>query len=357
MNIVKATKRYEQWLGNKIRLIDEDLARKHNAMAQDSFSFLRATFYRWMQLWPKLCHDCVAGPHVLAVGDLHVENFGTWRDIEGRLVWGINDFDEVWRLPYTVDLVRLAASAHMAIKSSHLDIEAKDACDAILAGYLDGLTTGGRAFVLEEHHPWLRSMMTGVLRDPQHFWAKMEALDPVTRVPASARKAIEALLPAKGLRYQVAHRIAGLGSLGRERYVAIAEFHGGKVAREAKALAPSAAAWAQGLKTASLYYEDALTRAVRSIDPFVHMRTRWIVRRLGPYCSRVELSSIPKQRDETRLLQSMGFETANVHLGTRKAAKSIVRDLRARPKLWLHRAASAMVEATVHDWETWRAKK
>jgi len=31
---------------------------------------------------------------VLAVGDLHVENFGTWRDAEGRLIWGVNDFDE-----------------------------------------------------------------------------------------------------------------------------------------------------------------------------------------------------------------------------------------------------------------------
>jgi len=36
---------------------------------------------------------------VLAVGDLHVENFGTWRDAEGRLIWGVNDFDEAWRLP------------------------------------------------------------------------------------------------------------------------------------------------------------------------------------------------------------------------------------------------------------------
>jgi uncharacterized protein (DUF2252 family) len=25
-----------------------------------------------------------------------VENFGAWRDVEGRLIWGINDFDEAW---------------------------------------------------------------------------------------------------------------------------------------------------------------------------------------------------------------------------------------------------------------------
>ena len=53
---------------------------------------------------------------MLGVGDLHVENFGTWRDAEGRLIWGINDFDEACPMPYTIDLVRLAASADLAIK-------------------------------------------------------------------------------------------------------------------------------------------------------------------------------------------------------------------------------------------------
>src|ERR1039458_5738131 len=33
-------------------------------------------------------------PKVLAVGDLHVGSFGTWRDTEGRLSWGVDDFDE-----------------------------------------------------------------------------------------------------------------------------------------------------------------------------------------------------------------------------------------------------------------------
>lgn len=356
MNIVKATHRFEEWLDRHTKVVKADLRLKHERMAEAVFPFLRATFYRWMQLWPEVCPDLARAPQLLAVGDLHVENFGTWRDNEGRLVWGINDFDEVWRFPYTIDLVRLSASAHLAIKGARLRIDVKDACDAILAGYQEGLTTGGRAFVLEEHHPWLRSMVTGVLRDPERYWAKLEDLPTVARVSANARKAIEKLLPAKGLGYRVAHRVAGLGSLGRERYVAIAEFHGGKIAREVKALAPSAAVFAQGAKSDAIYYEEILERAVRCIDPFVHRKARWLVRRLAPDCSRVELASMPKQRDETRLLRAMGFETANVHLGTRKAAAAILQDLRARPSHWLHRASVDMVDATVRDWETWRAR-
>jgi len=51
------------------------------------FPFFRATFYRWVQVWPEVCPDLDRVPHLLSIGDLHVENFGTWRDIDGRLVW------------------------------------------------------------------------------------------------------------------------------------------------------------------------------------------------------------------------------------------------------------------------------
>ena len=54
MNIEKATQNYEAWLGKRIILLPADLKRKHAAMAQNVFPFLRATFYRWMQIWPEV---------------------------------------------------------------------------------------------------------------------------------------------------------------------------------------------------------------------------------------------------------------------------------------------------------------
>src|ERR1700722_19968066 len=211
MNIAQATRSFQTWLPKHIRLLPTDLQRKHQAMAQDVFPFLRATFYRWMQLWPELCADQARAPKVLSVGDLHVENFGTWRDVEGRLVWGINDFDEAYDLPYTIDLVRLAASAHIAIREARLMIGPEDACDAILSGYRKGIESGGRPLVLAEDHPWLRSMVTGILRDPTRYWKKLDALPTLKGpVPKSALKAIERLLPERALENPVAHRIAGL---------------------------------------------------------------------------------------------------------------------------------------------------
>jgi hypothetical protein len=357
MDIVKATRSYETWLARHLTVLPGDLRRKHLAMSENVFPFLRATFYRWMQLWPKICVAEAKAPHVLAVGDLHVENFGTWRDVEGRLVWGINDFDEAYELPYTIDLVRLAASAHIAIQQARLTIAAKDACVAILSGYRHALETGGSPYVMAEDHPWLRHMVTGILRDPVAYWKKLDAL-PAWKgsVPKGARRAIERLLPESGLDYRIAHRIAGLGSLGRERYVAVADYRGAHVAREAKALAPSACVWALGGKTSTkIEYQVILDRSVRAIDPFVRLGGRWIVRRLAPDCSRVELSSMPEERDESRLLHAMGFETANVHLGTRRAAKMILHDLGKRSGDWLHEAATAMVKATTKDWRDWRS--
>lgn len=162
-------------------------------------------------------------------------------------------------------------------------------------------------------------------------------------------------MPAKSLNWHVVHRVAGLGSLGRERYVAIAEWNGGSIAREAKALAPSACVWAeQGKGTAPIRYQEILDRSVRAKDPFVHFVKRWIVRRLAPDCSRIELAALPKERDERRLLYVMGYETANIHLGTAKA-RALAKDLQSRTRGWLYRAARKMEKAVLADFEEYSA--
>jgi len=355
MKISKATRKYENWLGKYVPLLRSDLALKHKLMAQDSYSFLRGTFYRWAQRWPEICPELAKTPSVLAVGDLHVENFGTWRDREGRLAWGVNDFDEAYPMSYSNDLVRLAVSANLALASGHLKISSEEACKAIVEGYVAGLKIGGRPFVLEEHHRWLRDEANGELRDPVRFWAKMDTLPIVREIPKSAKKALESLLPDKDLSYKVAHRIAGVGSLGRERFVALADWQGGRIAREAKAIAPSSYIWAcDNAGSARILYEVMLESAIRPADPLVRLRGRWLVRRLAPDCSRIELADLSKIVDEKHLLEAMGFETANIHSGSKIALKKILRDLATRKAGWLHAATRKMTACVVEDYEDWR---
>jgi hypothetical protein len=356
-DIVQATRDYESWLAARLTLIPADLELKHQHMAEAVFPFLRATFYRWIQTWPAVCPDPAAAPTVLAVGDLHIENFGTWRDAEGRLIWGLNDFDEVYPMPYTIDLVRLATSVCLAIEEEHLTLLPEDACKAILKGYQEALAEGGRPFVLAERYPVLRAWATARLREPGLFWDKINSQPSLEGevVPAEVHDVLRRYLPEAGLSYRVVHRIAGLGSLGRQRFVALAQWRGGSIAREAKALVPSAWIWQQAQPCEEIYYEKALTTAVRMVDPWVHLAGRWIVRRLSPDCRRIELESLPENRNELKLLTAMGRETANIHLGSGAAAKAAIgADLEKRDRKWLRKAAQAMVDSVRDDWRKWR---
>jgi hypothetical protein len=174
-------------------------------------------------------------------------------------------------------------------------------------------------------------------------------------IPLSAIDALEHLMPARDLKYRLAHRVAGLGSLGRSRYVALADWNGGKIAREAKALVASACYWAEGQKGSSeILYQTVISRAIRCPDPFVQLRGRWIVRRLSPHCSRIELTQMKAQGKEIRLLHSMGWETANIHLETRNATKPILRHMNKQRGKWLHEASAAMLKVVRDDWKMWK---
>lgn len=228
MNIHKATKSYESWMRSCMPVVNSDLSSKHSQMRKSLFLFLRGTFYRWAQLWPEVCSELCGAPKVLAVGDLHVGSFGTWRDAEGRICWGVDDFDESYPLPYTSDLVRLAASVKIGIDSEHLALSLKDGCDAILEGYQETLKKDGCPFVLAENEQYMEKLGIEAIKAPEDSWRKLTHLPAVHRgIPRDAKRALESTLPKPLPHYQVVRRHAGLGSLGQHRFVAIANWEGG----------------------------------------------------------------------------------------------------------------------------------
>ncbi|MEU9852981.1 DUF2252 domain-containing protein [Streptomyces sp. NPDC047974] len=87
---------------------------KFRKMAGSAFAFYRGTaclFYKDLE------GEADGGPfldertgRVWIHGDLHAENFGTYMDANGRLIFNVNDFDEAYVGPFTWDLKRLAAS-------------------------------------------------------------------------------------------------------------------------------------------------------------------------------------------------------------------------------------------------------
>ena len=356
-DIVESTAEFEKWAGRHVNLIRSDVKLKHRDMAKAPFPFFRATFYRWAQLWPLVCSDLAHAPKVLAVGDLHVENFGTWRDMEGRLIWGVNDFDEAWPAAYAVDLVRLVTSAYLAIRAEHLEIPRSRPCEAIEQGYRDSLAKGGSPFVLAEKHKWLRLLAVSELRDPVVFWEKILACPRYKgKLPKDVWALVRGSMPQRTQNYELRSRIAGLGSLGHPRVLALATWDGAHIVREAKQLTPSAWIWSQNLHASTILSRKLVDSSVRIRDPHVHFAEHWIVRRLAPDCCHIEIQSLPEERDEERLAYDMGWETANIHFGSSRAISAIKRDLARRKGRWLHKAAKAMQRATLEDWKLWRRK-
>jgi hypothetical protein len=356
MDIREATRSFEAWLATHVELLRADLERKHEAMTGGAFPFLRATFYRYLQRWPELAGAAVTGaPRVLAVGDLHLANFGTWRDVEGRLIWGINDFDEAHAGPYTLDLARLATSALVTAGVGALRLGETEICAAILDGYRESLEAGGLPYVLAEEHGWLREAATASRKAPEEFWKKLEGCPSWSGpVPAEAERLLAAAMPEPGLQGKSLRRTAGLGSLGLQRVVRLATWRGARLAREAKALRPPAAVWVSGRATGALHGAAIARRARRAPDPWLRFGRRWVVRRLAPDSDRIEPADLPRQKDEARLLRAMGRETANVHLGKAGAAAALRRHLGSLPAQWLRDVARRGVEAVDEDARDWR---
>src|SRR5262249_25619419 len=168
----KAAKRYEKWLSSYCQLDRRALVIKEEKMGKSAFAFLRGTFFRWPYYLKAIEPRVLKVPSVLCVADIHLENYGTWRDAEGRLVQGINDFAEGAELPFTSDIVRLAASALLE-GSNPAALSGKAAVAAIEAGYRRGLSGRPQPFVLEDLYPSLRDLAIVKGKAAEEEWEKI----------------------------------------------------------------------------------------------------------------------------------------------------------------------------------------
>jgi hypothetical protein len=162
--------------------------------------------------------------------------------------------------------------------------------------------------------------------------------------------------------YRVVRKGKGLGSLGRQRFVALTDWKGGFVGREAKALVPSAVEWLNNPHSTEIGAEGALKVAIRSLDPWYQIRHAWVVRLLAPDTVKIDLKRLGKQVHEDffarKLLGAMGWETANIHLGSKEGSKLLKRldKLQSMKKSWLQNAAERMADVMKNDFEAWKKR-
>ncbi|MGD7102697.1 DUF2252 family protein, partial [Ralstonia pseudosolanacearum] len=136
----------------------ERLTRKLAAMADDPFSFFRGTnhLYAASVADSPLLHEA---PRTLVCGDLHLENYGSFKGDNGLVYFDMNDFDEALCAPFTVDLVRVLSSLQVAARSWKLaDEDAHNLCRRFVDTYAAALVDGKPRWVE-------RATAVGIVRD------------------------------------------------------------------------------------------------------------------------------------------------------------------------------------------------
>jgi uncharacterized protein (DUF2252 family) len=107
------------WVLEKIRYFNRGLEsrqreRKYSRMAQSSFAFFRGSNHLfWSDFGPSDLLNRFGGKKGTRTwinGDAHCDNFGSFADATGRLVYDLNDFDESVVADFQFDLWRLGIS-------------------------------------------------------------------------------------------------------------------------------------------------------------------------------------------------------------------------------------------------------
>ena len=111
----------------------ERLALKYQAIATGPFRFLRGTCHLFYDDWPARS-ALSAAPRAWVSGDLHLENFGSYKGDDRIIYFDINDFDEAALAPCTFELARFVTSVLLAAQD--LGVGRHAAAD-LSRGFLD----------------------------------------------------------------------------------------------------------------------------------------------------------------------------------------------------------------------------
>jgi uncharacterized protein (DUF2252 family) len=219
----------------------ERLLMKYQAMQRDIFSFLRGTAHLFYQDWPQQT-PLNQTPLSWICGDLHLENFGSYKGDNRLSYFDLNDFDEAVLAPCSWDLARFLCSLIVAAQTLGAgQAQALQLCENFLSRYCRELTDGKAKWIE-------RSIANGMIRDllknlkhrsrsaflhersshlhsnPQLKIDGLKALEASVEEKHKVTAMIE-VFAAKQTEPEffqvldVARRIAGTGSLGLERYV------------------------------------------------------------------------------------------------------------------------------------------
>jgi len=339
----------------------ERLALKYREMCKSPFSFFRGTAHLFWEDLGARTSALPDSPLVWACGDLHLENFGSYRGNNGLSYFDLNDFDEGALAPSSWEVSRFVASVYVAAPSLNLThAEANELVKLFLdaygtalgegkAGWIERATASGMVRTLLER---VKRRKRAILLESRTGWKKGKRrlrIDGRHTLPATdgQRREVTRWLgefaksqPDPGFFkiLDVARRVAGVGSLGLDRYVVLVRGDGGRygnVILDAKQAAPSSLAGFEKLRQPAWKSEPdrivAIQHRMQAIAPALLdavkiRRGGYVLRELQPSKDRLTLKDARGHPRHLRsVMETMGHVTgwAQLRSGGRQGSATV----------------------------------
>jgi len=370
------------------------LSMKYGALRKSPFTFLRGTNHLF---YARLAESgfSAAAPAVWCCGDLHLENFGSYKGDNRLVYFDINDFDEAALAPASWELVRLAASLRVGLMELGLSGDRVAALVEALIGEYAATLAGGKAGWIERQSA--RGMVDQLLEQlsdrkrPAFLNSRTVLVDKQRRLLVDTGRALPVSIAERALVaatvdgfaasqgrpdffrvLDVARRIAGTGSLGVPRYVVLVEGKGspdGNYLIDLKRAASSTlAALFASLQPQWASEADRITRVQHHMQavtaawlhPVTHLGEPYVLRALQPSEDRLPFDEFGKQHDLfDGAIAMLGRCAAWAQLrssGWRGAATVDALIAFAGKKKWQRQvaeAATAMAAQVMADWASY----
>lgn len=228
---------------NRSRL-PEITAVKYDFMRENLFRFFRGTahlFYEDMAANGNLPD----GPVAWISGDLHLENFGSFRADNDQVYFDLNDFDEAVLAPVTWEIVRLVCSIFVGFESLGIDPERAEkmaklalrtysvtlaagraeyveqaTAHGIICDFLDRVSKRKQKRILQKRTTFEKKNMAMLLENPKHLKLKKATRKALCEHVQSWLK-VDDNSPYNYTVLDGVFRLAGTGSVSLERYAIV----------------------------------------------------------------------------------------------------------------------------------------
>lgn len=319
----------------------ERLKIKYEKMRGDPFAFFRGTchlFYERLAA-AKLS---TSAPRVWICGDLHLENFGSYKGNSRLAYFDLNDFDQAVLAPASWDLVRMLTSVLVGAKTlSITSSEARALCAVFLDDYASSLALGKAFWIKSETAEGVIRALLNDVRDRQRgkfinarttVKGKRRTLkvdgNKTLAVSDAQRSAVTDFMaglaktqpePEFFKVLDVARRIAGTGSLGVDRYAILVNGKapsGGHYLLDLKeslasCVAPHFAALQPKWPSEAHRIVEAQRRmqavSIALLEPVRFNGGAYVIRELQPSEDRIALDAAPRTMEELKaVIGAMG---------------------------------------------------